>query len=164
MRAIRLAAVLLAAAAFAAQAQQYRWIDEKGHVHYTDTLPPPSARNVEKKRFQDHAMGRQSSHDLERAVREAPVKLYTHPICTEPCSFARAFLKRRGVPFSEIVATEPELVQELKDISGADTVPVLVVGSEVERKANAETYNRALDRAGYPPAGVVPLPAEARQR
>lgn len=164
MRASGLAAIFLAAVAFAAQAQQYRWIDEKGRVHYTDALPPPSAKNVEKKKFQDNAAGRQSSYDLERAVREAPVKLYTHPICTEPCNFARAFLKRRGVPFSEIVATEPELVQELKDISGADTVPVLVVGSEVERKANAETYNRALERAGYPPASVVPPPAEAGQR
>src|SRR4026208_435646 len=42
-------AVLLSAAAFAALAQQlYRWTDEKGRVHITDTPPPASARNVQR--------------------------------------------------------------------------------------------------------------------
>lgn len=159
MRASSLAFVLLGAAAFAAHAQQYRWTDDKGRVHYTDTPPPASARNVEKKKFQGDSAG----NDLERAIREAPVKLYTHPICTDPCDFARAFLKRRGVPFSEIVATDPDTVQELKDLSGGDTVPVLAVGKEVERKANAEAYERALERAGYPPAAAQP-PAENERR
>jgi len=42
-------AVLLCAAASAALAQQlYRWTDEKGRVHITDTPPPASARNVQR--------------------------------------------------------------------------------------------------------------------
>ena len=35
--------------ALAAQAQLFRWTDESGKVHYTDTQPPANAKNVEKK-------------------------------------------------------------------------------------------------------------------
>jgi glutaredoxin len=150
MRASALASLFLAAAALTAHAQQYRWIDEKGRVQYSDTLPPASAKSVEKKDFRGNAVGQQPGYELSRAVREAPVRLYTHPICKEACEFARQLLKRRGVPFSEVVATEQATMQELKNLSGGDTVPVLVVGSEVERTASPEAYNRALDIAGYP--------------
>lgn len=150
MRLSRLAPLFLAAAALTAQAQQYRWIDEKGRVQYTDTLPPASARNVEKKNLGGNAVAAQPGYALTRAMHEAPVKLYTHPICKEACELARETLKRRGVPFSEVVATEQATVQELKDVSGGDTVPVLVVGAQVERTASVEAYNRALDVAGYP--------------
>ncbi len=41
--------VLLAAAmlliATSAQAQLYRWVDESGKVHYTDTPPPPKTKS-----------------------------------------------------------------------------------------------------------------------
>lgn len=35
--------LLLAVAALPAQARLYKWVDENGKVHYTDTLPPASA-------------------------------------------------------------------------------------------------------------------------
>ena len=44
-----LIAFSLLAVALTAQAQLYRWTDESGKVHYTDTPPPASAKNVEKK-------------------------------------------------------------------------------------------------------------------
>ena len=138
------------AAAFAAHAQPYRWIDEKGRVQYTGTLPPASAKSVEKMKLHDNAIGRQPSYELTRAAREAPVKLYTHPVCTDPCRLARELLERRGVPFSEVVATEPDKLDELKKLSGGAAVPVLVVGGRVEKTLSAEAYDRALDAAGYP--------------
>jgi len=134
----------------AAQAQPYRWVDEKGRVQYTDTLPPASARNVEKIKLHENAIGRQPSYELTRAAREAPVKLYTHPICTEPCQLARELLGKRGVPFAEVVASEPDKLAELQKLSGAADVPVLVVGDQVEKRLSAEAYDRALDSAGYP--------------
>jgi glutaredoxin len=154
MRASAFAAIALATACVAAHAQQYRWTDEKGRVQYSDTLPPASARNVEKKNFRGNAVGAQTGFALTRAMHEAPVKLYTHPVCKEPCDFARDVLRRRGVPFSEVVASEPAIAQELKDLSGGDSVPVLVVGPTVVKTVSAEAYNGALDAAGYPPAGV----------
>ncbi len=152
MRYPTLASILLAAVTAAAQAQQYRWIDERGRVQYTDTLPPASAKNVEKKNFRGNSVAAQPGYAITRAAQEAPVKLYTHPVCKEACDFARDVLRRRGVPFSEVVANDPGAAQELKEVSGSDSVPVLVVGSTVERTVSADAYNRALDAAGYPSA------------
>jgi glutaredoxin len=146
---------VVAAVAGAAYAQQYRWVDEKGRVQYTDTPPPASAKNVQKKNFKGNSVGQQPSYALDRAARVAPVTLYTHPICKEACQVARDVLTKRGVPFTEVVATEADKVEQLKKVSGSDAVPVLVVGDYVERTISAETYNRALDRAGYPSA-VLP--------
>jgi glutaredoxin len=158
------AVLLLYLVAFAAQAQQYRWIDEKGRVQYSDTLPPPGARDVQKKNFRGNAVGSQPSYELSRAVREAPVTLYTHPICKEQCELARDVLKRRAVPFSEVVANDADKIDQLKQVSGGTGVPVLVVGGQVEKTVSAEAYNRALDIAGYPPAGYAPPTPAAETR
>lgn len=148
--------LLLAGVALAAQAQQYRWEDEKGRVQYTDTAPPPSAKNVQKKNLNGNSVGAQQGYALGRALREAPVTLYTHPICKEQCQLARDVLNRRGVPFTEIVASDPDKVEALKQVSGGTAVPVLVVGGTVEKTVSADAYNHALDAAGYPPPGLVP--------
>ena len=39
----RAVVLLLLLAAAQAHAQQYRWVDEKGRVQYTDTPPPATA-------------------------------------------------------------------------------------------------------------------------
>lgn len=159
MRFSALALILLAAATAAAHAQQYRWIDENGRVQYTDTLPPASAKQVEKKNFRGNSVAAQTGFALSRAMQQAPVKLYTHPECKEPCEIAREVLRRRGVPFSEIVAAEPATLEELKKVSGGDSVPVLLVGSDVQKGVSADAYNRALDAAGYPSAADAAPPA-----
>ena len=148
---------LLAFVAAAAQAQQYRWVDEKGRVQYTDTPPPASARNVQKKNFQGNSVAAQPSYALTRATRQAPVTLYTHPVCKEQCQLARDVLNKRGVPYSEVVASERDKVEELKKVSGGDAVPVLVVGADVVMTVSAQAYNQALDRAGYPSASLTPV-------
>ncbi len=143
--------------ALAAQAQPYRWVDEKGRVQYTDTLPPASAKNVEKVKLHENAIGRQPSYELSRALKTAPVTLYTHPNCTDVCRSAREALEQRGVPFTEVVANEPKTLEQLKQVSGANSVPVLVVGGYVEKTPTASAYNEALDLAGYPAKGVLPV-------
>ena len=148
--------VLLVVVPLAALAQQYRWIDERGRVQYTDTLPPSTAKDVQKKNFKGNAVGAQPAYALSRAASEAPVTLYSHPICKDQCQLARDVLNKRGVPFSEIVVTDTEKAEQLKQVSGGSAVPVLVVGGLVERTVSAEAYNRALDNAGYPSAGIAP--------
>ncbi|MBK8063549.1 MAG: DUF4124 domain-containing protein [Betaproteobacteria bacterium] len=44
-----LACLFLSLFALTCWAQQYRWVDEKGRVQYSDVPPPPSAKGVEKK-------------------------------------------------------------------------------------------------------------------
>ena len=81
--------VLLFSFAAAAHAQPYRWIDEKGRVQYSDTPPPAGAKGVQKKRLQDNAVGGQGSYELDKAMRESPVTLYSHPDCKQQCQIAR---------------------------------------------------------------------------
>ena len=48
-------------------------------------------------------------------------------------------------------------------MSGGINVPVLVVGQQVEMTISAQSYDRALDLAGYPRAGVARPRNQARQ-
>ena len=147
--------VLLFAFAAAAQAQPYRWIDEKGRVQYSDTPPPAGAKGVQKKRLHDNAVGGQGSYELDKAMRESPVTLYSHPDCKQQCQIARDTLNKRGIPFREVNVETQETQDELKRVSGGTLVPVLVVGGQVQTAISAQAYERALDLAGCPRAGVA---------
>ena len=153
LRALILFSFLLAATS--ASAQQYRWVDEKGRVHYTDTPPPPSAKSTEKKNLKGNAVGEQQNTQLAKAIKNSPVTLYTHAECKDACQMARDVLNKRGVPFREVTVATPQQFEELKRISGEITVPVMVVGSYVEKYATTGAFNQALDVAGYPPEGVA---------
>ena len=136
-------------------AQQYRWVDDKGRVHYTDTPPPPSARSSQKKNLKGNELGQQESYEMMQAARNAPVTLYTFTECQAPCQMARDVLNKRGVPFHEKQVANQQMLDELQKVSGGTNVPVLVVGSQVEKSASPEAFNQALDNAGYPRAGVA---------
>lgn len=156
-RVIRSCVIFVTSALFVTStaAQPYRWVDKNGRVQYTDTPPPASAKNVQKKRLQDNAIGGQASYQLDKAMRESPVTLYSHPDCKAQCQLARDTLNKRGIPFSEISVEDQPKQDTLKRLSGGTTVPVLMVGGQVETTISAEAYNRALDLAGYPPPGVA---------
>ena len=138
-----------------AWAQQYRWVDENGRVHYTDTPPPPSAKSAQKKNLKGSELGQQESYELMQAVRKAPVTLYTFTECQAPCQMAREVLNKRGVPFREKQVSNQQMLEELEKVSGGTNVPVLVVGAQVEKNASPDAFNQALDNAGYPRAGVA---------
>jgi glutaredoxin len=153
LRALILFSFLLAATS--ASAQQYRWVDEKGRVHYTDTPPPPSAKSAQKKNLKGNELGQQPSYELTQAMRNAPVTLYTFPDCKDLCQMARDVLNKRGVPFKEKLISNQQMLDELKQVSGGLNVPVLVVGNQVEKTASPQAFNQALDIGGYPAAGAV---------
>ena len=147
--------LLAALGASSAAAQQYRWVDDKGRVHYSDTPPPASAKSAQKKNLKGNAIGQQPNYELSQAMKSSPVTLYSHPDCTDYCQMARDVLNRRGIPFTEISATDEAKLAQLKRVSGAMKVPVLVVGAQVETTISADAFNQVLDLAGYPKAGVA---------
>ena len=155
-------ALCLALAPAAAHAQQlYRWTDTAGRVHVTDTPPPPSAREVKQKKFGGSVVGTsQPPFALRKAMKDAPVTLYTSPSCKDPCGQARAALNRRGVPFKEIVVSNPQTNAELERVSGARQVPTLTVGGVVQKGFAQSAFDSALDLAGYPTTGVLPPRAQ----
>ena len=162
MRASVAVLVLMTGAATAAQAQQlYRWTDEKGRVHITDTPPPASATNVQRRKPPAAPVGEsQQSFELGQAVKDFPVTLYTSSDCKQGCTAARAALNRRGAPFKEIEVADEDTQAELKRVAGASEVPTLVVGRSVHRGFQQEAYDSLLDAARYPRTGRLPPRAQ----
>jgi glutaredoxin len=155
-------ALLLAAVAFTASAQLYRWTDDKGRVHITDTPPPPSAKSLDKKKPGTiSAIESQQPFELVQAMKDFPVTLYTSPNCKEGCEAARALLNRRAVPFKEVQVWEEKSNEELRRISGGSDVPTLVVGRSVHRGFEPSGYEALLDSARYPRAGLLPPRTQA---
>jgi glutaredoxin len=157
----------LAAAAFAAAGQRvYRWTDEQGRTHVTDTPPPAGARGV--RQINPGAAGgapskseAQVPYSVDVANKQYPVTLYTSPGCGEGCTLARALLNKRGVPFKEVQVWEEESNAELKRVSGGNQVPALKVGSSVYTGFLQTAYDGLLDSAGYPRAGILPQRTQA---
>jgi glutaredoxin len=156
-------ALFTALAASAVLAQQlYRWTDEKGRVHITDTPPPASAKDVQKKATAAGAAdSSQLPFELAQAMKDFPVVLYTSPSCKAACSDARSALNKRGVPFKEVQVWEDKSSAELKSLSGEILVPTLLVGRSVQKGFQQEAYDALLDAARYPKAGSVPVRSQA---
>ena len=158
------AVALAMLAGIAAAQQMYRWTDENGRTHITDTPPPPGAKNVRKVKPAANTEAKdkpakpeaQMPFVLARAMKEYPVTLYSSPNCTEPCKAARDLLNKRGVPFKEVQIWEEEGNAELKKLSGNTQVPTLKVGSSVQAGYDPTSYSALLDTAGYPREGVLP--------
>ena len=101
--------------ALAAHAQQYRWMDDKGRIQYTDTPPPASAKGVQKKNLSaSPAATPEEPFALQTARKNAPVKLYSSPDCGEWCESARALLNRRGIPFNEVSVSDAAQLDDLQ--------------------------------------------------
>lgn len=156
MKRLVLAMAMVAFAASAA-AQLYRWKDEQGKVHFSDTPPPAGAREVQKKGVAAGSAGASENlpFALHQPMKDFPVTLYSAPSC-ESCSPARAFLNARGVPFKEVSVRTDEDIAQLNRAIGGNVVPALLVGSTVIKGFEEGSYQRALDIAGYPKVGEVP--------
>ena len=154
--------LILALASGLAQAQQYRWIDEKGRVQYSDTPPPPTARSAQKLDLAaPPAQPAQEPFELARLQKEFPVTLYTAPTCVELCAAARDLLAKRGIPFKEIQVWDVETHEALKKASGSTEVPTISVGRTAFKGFEQGAYDSLLDSAGYPRAGILPARSQA---
>jgi glutaredoxin len=153
MRTRLLLGLAVAAMASIAAAQQlYRWTDENGRTHITDTPPPATAKGVRKvKPAAEPAAALPLV--LQQAMKDFPVTLYTSPDCAEPCGVARDHLNKRGVPFAEVQIRDG--VDELKRVAGVSEVPALKVGGKVLSGFERGAYDGLLDSAGYPRAGAL---------
>ena|SRR5262245_20328221 len=167
---------LVALYAAGASAQMYRWVDKDGRVHYTDTPPASAAaKDVQKKSNTPSVIETsQVPYAVQQAAQNFPVTIYTSENCGAPCKDARTLLAQRAVPFREVAVADDKSREELKRLSGGDTVPVMTVGRSPTRGFAADTWHNALDAAGYPrsapqtaqakkpapPAPAAPKPAE----
>ncbi len=141
------------ACAFFAQAQTvYRWVDKDGKVHFSDTPPPPDAKDASQRRVGGgYTEDTQLPYATQLAARRNPVTIFTGAACGEPCDKGRELLTRRGIPYTERDAqNNPEDQEALKKLIGALDVPLLLVGTSKMKGFEEDTWQASLDSAGYP--------------
>lgn len=147
----------LLAAALPALAQ-YRWTDPSGRVNYGDA-PPPDAKNLARVdgRTRPEAGDPTGglSFELRKAMSTLPITLYTALDCA-PCESARAWLRRRGAPYQELLVETEVDAEELKRRVGTTSVPVMTLGRTPHLGFKEGAWSSALSAAGYPAQTVLP--------
>jgi hypothetical protein len=143
-----------------AQAQNtYRWVDDKGKVHFGDRPPVTAAGKVveERRQARGAGSGEQVSSEARQAAEKFPVMLYVSADCGEPCKQGSAHLKKLGIPFTEKMVSSAEETDALaKAAGGAPVVPLLQVGSKVRKGFAAVSWDDLLDISGYPTNAGTP--------
>jgi uncharacterized protein DUF4124 len=142
-------------------AQLYRWVDEKGHVEWRDTPPPPTAKKVEQRTITGNTIQTsEPPYSVQQAVKNFPITLWVTN-CGETCDKARDHLNRRGAPYTE---KNPQSdVEGFKKMSGGGMeVPLLFVGNNKLKGYHEGEWDAALDTAGYPKTALGPAKPPAK--
>lgn len=149
--------ILALLAAGAAHAQLYKWVGPDGKITYSDVPPPKTAAQVEQKNIRA-AAGVDTAglpYELAQAANNHPVTLYSGDKCA-PCDDGRAYLKQRGIPFSEKTVTTSDDLDRLKQATGESRLPVVTVGRNKQAGYEAGAWGAALTAAGYPQTSRLP--------
>ncbi|MEO8009403.1 MAG: glutaredoxin family protein [Betaproteobacteria bacterium] len=147
---------VLLLACVAARADFYRWVDAAGEIHYSDQPPPANVKQFEKiKASGGKPADPPLPYVLQVAVKNFPVTLYVSE-CGDACTSARDLLAKRGIPYTEMDATDAAAQEELKILTGGPVeVPLLKVGREALRGFEEDGWNTSLDAAGYPRTAMI---------
>ncbi len=139
-------------------AKAYKWVDKYGNVTYQDSPPPDSATYIEEKEIQSQKAVRSTGVSIQEVAAKSPVTLYLIPDCAS-CDAARAYLKKRKIPFKEKnVENNPELQVEMKKRIGVLTVPAILIGKKIMKGYIQSLLEGELDAVGYPKVGAVETP------
>lgn len=148
--------LVILSCAMTAQAQMYKWVGPDGKVTYSDAPPPSSVKQVEMKSL---SVGGPSTaglpYELAEAVKNSPVKLYTMAKCLS-CDDGRKLLNTRGIPFTEKTVSTNQDIEQLRQISSSDKLPLLIIGRNKESGYSVSNWNTALTSAGYPESNQLP--------
>jgi hypothetical protein len=153
----RAALLLLLLTASVAQAQMYKWKDDNGVTHFTDTPPPATAKKAEVKNYNTSGTGSVDlPAELAAVVRSRPVVLYTAPNCGAGCDMGRTLLATRGIPYREKTVSTYEDQQALKKAGSDGQLPLLLIGRGRQVGFEQGTWDAALTDAGYPTVKSLP--------
>ena len=130
----------------------YRWVGKDGKVSYQDRPPPADAGAVQEKDLSPRS-GASGTGEGADVAQKFPVVLYSVTKCSS-CDDARAYLKKRHVPYSEKnVGNNPALQKEMVEKVGQLSVPTISVGSKIMNGYVQSLLAGELDQAGYPKEG-----------
>lgn len=142
--------ILLFTVSLVQAASIYRWVDKSGKVHVSDQPPPTSARQVNEFETSAPVVSDDLPYATRLAAQRFPVTLYMNS-CGEVCGKARAFLIKRGIPYTMKNPESSQAIKdELKQHAGSLQVPTLLVGTHVAKGFSEADWGDLLDSAGYP--------------
>ena len=149
-----LLALALLLGAGSASAQLFKWVDANGKTHFSDQPPPQGAKPAELK----GAVGKTAAelpYALATAVRNYPVTLYTTGSCNV-CDLGRNYLKKRGIPFTELTVGTAEDEVKLRAAGGDGSMPYLIVGRTKAAGFTESSWESMLNVALYPATKMLP--------
>jgi len=152
-----LRALLLVGGAFAAglASAQVRTTGPDGRVTYTDRPPANQPARTVSPSSGPAGPGAGLPFEVQNAMNRFPVTLYTAEKCS-PCEDSRAYLRGRGIPYTELTISNEEDFAILKRLSPDNTVPVMTLGNAKQVGFSSTTWGTALDAAGYPQTSRLP--------
>ena len=117
----RLLIIWLVLSAPASQAEMYRWVDENGQVHYSDSNPgdaetySPPESNV--------------ADPFTQGSGPPTIRIYTAEWCSS-CKRAKRYMQEKGIAFVEYdIEKDPHGRNEFRMLGGRG-VPLITVGDQ----------------------------------
>jgi glutaredoxin len=161
-----LALIILMASPAIFAADIYKWEDENGVMHYTDTAPSDESEWVQEGTSSNDGQNNSNnplrnydaevvseilneiSDDDEPAEeemkRELSVELYVTSWC-QYCRKAKAFFQSRGIQFIEYnIEEDQKAAQRLSSLTESKAVPFAIINGHHIKGYSASAYVRAL--------------------
>lgn len=144
----------------------YKWVDENGVMHYTDTAPSDESEWEQEGTSSRDGQGNSNNplrnydpevvseilneinDDDEPAVeetkREIVVELYVTSLC-QYCKKAKAFFNSRGIKFIEYnIEEDQKAAERLSSLTESKAVPFAVINGHHIKGYSASAYIRAM--------------------
>lgn len=139
-------------------AGMYKWVDQNGVVHVSDT-PPQHADNAEIEKLPTYQTDKKVPEETKDtrtitpyvvqqkpSIKERKVELYTTSWCLW-CKKAKAFFQAKGIPFIEYdIEKDKEAARRKEWIDTQKGVPFAVIDGRGVHGYSEEAYNKALNR------------------
>ncbi len=138
-----------------AAAEIYKWVDDKGEMHISDSPPPAAKSPGDIKVYKDTqgdsvdtapapARKKDESRPSFERKKKADAVLYTTSWCPY-CRKARDYLRSRGIDFTEYdIEKDKEAAIRKKQLDNRGGVPFAIINGRSVRGFSASAYERAL--------------------
>lgn len=132
-----------------AQGEVYRWVDDKGTVHYSDE-PRENRGRAERVEIRElNSADSVDVSDIESGASStgegsAEVTMYSASWCGY-CDKARAYFERNDIPFTEYDVEDSRKGRRDHEQMDTDSVPVILVGDKRMVGFSAERFERVYD-------------------
>jgi glutaredoxin len=141
---------MLMTIAGSAVADMYKWVDENGKVHYTDSPPPKKKGDKERKVVSitgPAVISPYSGGAPGTRLAPAKVTIFTASWC-DYCKKAKAFLTSRRIAFEDIDVERTPQGRDAFHNLGGNGVPVILVGAQRMDGYREATLDGLLRHAG----------------